>query len=98
MGHLVPPTPLPDNGVPGPGTYQQVPNKSIPGFKIVNATQLNEKQENLKKQQEGKPQVGPWSYTPAVNSINPQKGVLVGTAIRKEDNSTNRFTPAPNRY
>jgi hypothetical protein len=38
MGHPVPPTPLPDNGVPGPGTYQLGANKSIPGFKIVNAT------------------------------------------------------------
>jgi hypothetical protein len=49
MGHLVPPAPLPDNGVPGPGTYTISASKSIPGFKIVNATQLNEKQENLKK-------------------------------------------------
>lgn len=36
--------PLTDNGVPGPGTYQPDPNYPISSFKIVNKSELNEKQ------------------------------------------------------
>jgi hypothetical protein len=36
--------PLVDNGVPGPGTYQAEPLDRIQSFKIVNKSELNEKQ------------------------------------------------------
>jgi hypothetical protein len=69
---------LPDNGVPGPGTYQlpqSYPETEsstfktgsaypIPSFKIMKATQLNEKQEMLKKQEAEKSTVGPQTYNP----------------------------------
>ena len=59
MGKYEEPKPIPDNGVPGPGTYDieeqypvfEIENdkmrgtrfRSIPSFKIEQATKLNEK-------------------------------------------------------
>lgn len=38
MGKAGPPQPLPDNGVPGPGTYQDQYNYPVPSFKIAKET------------------------------------------------------------
>lgn len=49
LGVAGPPKPLPDNGVPGPGTYEIEPNNPVPSFKICKDTELNEKQKDYIK-------------------------------------------------
>ena len=89
--------PLVDNGVPGPGTYEPEPIESIPSFKIAKKTELNDKQRFKLIEQEGKIPVGPQSYNPTA-PVDPKAGIRFRMAERREENTTNRHSPAPNRY
>ena len=89
--------PLIDNGVPGPGTYVPEPIESIPSFKIAKKTELNDKQRFKLIEQEGKIPVGPQSYNPTA-PVDPKAGIRFRMAERREENTTNRHSPAPNRY
>ncbi len=55
-----------DNGVPGPGQYYSDSNFSIPSYKIVEKTPLNEKQKFKINERAGIMNVGPQSYDPKV--------------------------------
>lgn len=89
--------PLIDNGVPGPGTYQPEPIERIQSFKIVKNSELNEKQRFKLNEQAGKLPVGPQTYNPEI-PVDPNRGIKFRTSERREENTTNRHTPAPNRY
>lgn len=95
LGLAGPAKPLPDNGVPGPGTYEVDNNLPVPSFKICQDTQFNDKQESYIKQKGES--IGPNHYHP----MKPQEGMpgtTIGLADRKEEITTSKFTPAPNRY
>lgn len=53
------PEPLPDNKVPGPGTYDATPLDTVPSFKICKPTEIDET-----KKRPNTVNVGPQHYNP----------------------------------